>query len=87
MRACRCVYAPATFALAYDDAAVQGIVSGQSVGAQGAILNESFADLITSQVVGGTNYASPASGTEAISRLMTKPNRGGSAAVNTTPSR
>ena len=53
---------PATFALAYDDAAVQGIVSGQSVSAAGAILNESFADLITSQVAGGTNYATPIGG-------------------------
>lgn len=52
---------PATFGLAYDDAAVQGIVSGQSVSAIGATLNESFADLIASQVAGGTNYARPAS--------------------------
>ena len=34
---------PATFGIAYDDAAVQGIVSGQSVSAVGATLNESFA--------------------------------------------
>ena len=53
--------APLSFAAAYDDAAVEGLVSGQSVSATGAVLNEGFADLLISQVVGGTNYGSPVS--------------------------
>lgn len=53
--------APLSFAAAYDDAAVEGLVSGQSVSATGAVLNEGFADLLISQAVGGTNYGSPIS--------------------------
>ena len=51
--------APNKFEMAYDDAAVQGILTAQSVTAAGAILNESFADMFVSQVAGGTNYAAP----------------------------
>ena len=48
---------PAQFAVAYDEAAAQGLVTGQDPAATSAVLNESFADLIASQVAGGTNYA------------------------------
>ena len=45
------------FASMYDEAAAAGFITGQSASAAGAVLNESFADLMASQVVGGTNYA------------------------------
>jgi hypothetical protein len=51
---------PVKFAYTYDEAAVQGFLSLQDPSATGAVVNEAFADLITSQVAGGTNYASPA---------------------------
>jgi hypothetical protein len=50
---------PSSFARVYDEAASQGLVTMQSVSATSAVLNESFADLISSQVAAGTNYAQP----------------------------
>lgn len=48
---------PAAFAVMYDEAAAAGFVTGQAASAEGAVLNESFADLMCSQIVGATNYA------------------------------
>ncbi len=50
---------PAAFAVAYDEAAAAGFITTQSPSATGSVMNESFADFIASQVVGGTNYARP----------------------------
>jgi hypothetical protein len=57
--------APLAFASMYDEAAAQGVVTTQDPSATSAVLNESFADLIASQVVGATNYAVP--GTDDVS--------------------
>jgi hypothetical protein len=48
---------PSKFAAVYDEAAAAGLLTGQSPNATGAVMNEAFADFITSQVAGGTNYA------------------------------
>ena len=47
------------FTIAYDEAAASGFITSQSPSAAGSVMNESFADLITSQVTGATDYASP----------------------------
>jgi hypothetical protein len=51
---------PVHFAAAYNEAAALGLISGQSASATAAVMNESFADLMASQVTGGTNYSTPA---------------------------
>jgi hypothetical protein len=50
---------PGQFVQAYNEAAALGLITNQSPSATSAVMNESFADLIASQVVGGTNYAQP----------------------------
>jgi hypothetical protein len=50
---------PAQFVVSYNEAATQGLVTMQAATATSSVLNESFADLIASQVAGGTNYAAP----------------------------
>jgi hypothetical protein len=47
------------FAVAYDEAAASGFITGQSPSAAGSVMNEAFADLIASQVTGATDYAFP----------------------------
>jgi hypothetical protein len=49
----------AQFAVAYDEAAASGFITGQGTSATGSVMNESFADLISSQVMGATNYGVP----------------------------
>jgi hypothetical protein len=49
---------PGQFAAAYDEAAVDGTF-GQTPEKEHAVFNEAFADLITSQVAGAVDYATP----------------------------
>jgi hypothetical protein len=60
----------AQFAVAYDEAAASGFITGQASSATGSVMNESFADLISSQVVGGTNYGKPSTGNPLASSNM-----------------
>ncbi|HEY4394984.1 MAG TPA: hypothetical protein VGP64_13025, partial [Polyangia bacterium] len=51
---------PLEFGVVYDTAAAEAVITTNSDPSQMAtVLNESFADTIASQVLGGTNYASP----------------------------
>lgn len=54
---------------AYDQAAAQAF-AGQHPESTAAVINEAFADLIASQVVGGTDYAVPPNSVQSQDKLM-----------------
>jgi len=59
--------APGDFAAIYDTAAAESVITSNNDSSQtAAVLNESFADLIAAQVVGGTNYAAPPGSTPSV---------------------
>ena len=60
---------PSGMVTAYDQAAAQAF-AGQQPESTAAVINEAFADLIASQVVGGTDYANPPDSKHSLDGLM-----------------